>query len=67
MKTTGDNPAFPGAENRNLTGLTKREYLAALALQGLLAHEGTEMEATAHRAVKLADQLIESLNAKTNK
>jgi hypothetical protein len=67
MSTTSDNPAFPGAINKNLTGLTKREYFAGLALQGVVAHEGSMMEGTASRAVRLADELIETLNKKAKK
>ena len=47
------------------TGLTKREYFAAMALQGALAnkfaHERT-IEMITESAVKLADALIEELN-----
>ena len=46
-------------------GLTKREYFAAMALQGALAnkfaHERT-IEMITKSAVKLADALIEELN-----
>lgn len=44
-------------------GLTKREYFAAMALQGLLA--GTDVLANAHAArmaVAAADHLINELN-----
>ena len=43
-------------------GLTKREYFAALAMQGLRA--GTDLNAalTAHEAVKQSDALIAALN-----
>ena len=47
------------------TGLTKREYFAAMALQGALAnkfaHERT-IEMITESAVKLANALIEELN-----
>lgn len=42
-------------------GLTKREYFAALALQGILACP-TISGITVEGAVKLADKLIEELN-----
>ena len=46
-------------------GLTKREYFAALAMQGALAnksaHERT-IEMITESSVKLADALIEELN-----
>ncbi len=49
-------------------GLTKREYFAAIALQGLLPTKiYTSIEEDAKYAVKLADILIEELNkTKTN-
>ena len=47
------------------TGLTKREYFAAMAMQGALAnkfaHERT-IEMITESAVKLANALIEELN-----
>lgn len=48
-----------------LGGLTKREYFAAMAMQGLLhgAHAmGFHHETTAKRAVEMADYLITQLN-----
>ena len=45
------------------SGLTKREYFAALAMQGLLANPAVDMlEITAKKAVKTADYLIKALN-----
>jgi hypothetical protein len=61
MPTNPENPAFPGALNQNLTGLTKREYFAAQALQGILANGGNNYAAT--EAVQLADEVIAQLNA----
>ena len=47
-------------------GLTKREYFAAMALQGLLAQydmkEEGSMVYVCEDAVRLADNLIEELN-----
>lgn len=44
-------------------GLTKREYFAAMVLQGLSANEHLESTADiAERSVKQADALIEALN-----
>lgn len=49
-------------------GLTKREYFAALALQGLLAqHEitpATSIKLLVARAAAAADELVEQLNSK---
>ena len=53
--------AFPVPDPYEELGLTKREYFAALALQGLLAHGNTLDEAT-EWAVYAADYLIEALN-----
>lgn len=43
------------------TGLTKREYFAALALQGVLA-SGSQGHMQSVEAVYQADRLIEELN-----
>ena len=72
-KTHGDSPAFAKAAfytdeygiDAPQEGLTKREYFAAMALQGALAnkfaHERT-IEMITESAVKLADALIDELN-----
>ncbi len=66
--------AFPifsaqGCSDPDLRGLTKREYFAALAMQGLLASEvcgdferTRTAEQVAQHAVNQADMLIEALN-----
>lgn len=45
-------------------GLSKREYFAALALQGLLTdkYQRAEPTPTARRAVEMADALLSQLN-----
>ena len=43
-------------------GLTKREYFAAMALQGLLSLGGVVYQSTEKSAVEAADALIEELN-----
>lgn len=48
-------------------GLTKREYFAAMAMQGILSDRDNQgytwnYEAMAADAVKMADQLIQQLN-----
>lgn len=66
-KTHGDSPINTIEYNNNYVsiGLTKREYFAAMAMQGALAnksaHERT-IEMITESAVKLADALIEELN-----
>jgi hypothetical protein len=49
----------------NLTGLTKRELFAAMAIQGLIIRsygEPIAPQATAHFAVEYADALLEELS-----
>ena len=43
-------------------GLTKREYFAAMAMQGLLANNKSEHKYCVISAVEYADDLIEVLN-----
>jgi len=58
-----DNSAFPRRAGIPHPGLTKREYFAAKALQGLLADPSTIISKNvAQDAVKLADHLIQALN-----
>lgn len=78
MSTENKNqPAFPNFLQEGLSanshvdaGLTKREYFAAMAMQGLLANTGgvsgnamqTYHEATAIESIRLADALLHQLN-----
>jgi len=67
-KTTADNDAFPRKLGHGFSeGLSKREYFAAMALQGLLAcpNNVNMAQDIAKGAVIMADQLIIELN-KTN-
>ena len=43
-------------------GLTKREYFAAMAMQGLLAKEGYPSQELGERSAAAADALITALN-----
>jgi hypothetical protein len=43
-------------------GLTKREYFASMAMQGLLGLGGVVYQSTVKSAVEYADALIEELN-----
>ena len=70
-KIHGDSPAFAkaafyadkyGIIDAPQEGLTKREYFAAMALQGLLANDSALITSKARDAVKAADALIEELN-----
>jgi hypothetical protein len=63
METKANEPAYPNIQVPSLKGLTKREYFAAMALQGLLAdYESECIEDYSKYAVKLADSLIEELS-----
>ena len=49
--------------NYGYEGLTKREYFAAMALQGMLAKYGSDYQVqNAKEAIYWADALIEELN-----
>jgi hypothetical protein len=80
---TGNEPAYPsefeGGEydftgmptivHRKCYGLTKREYFAAMAMQGMYANPSlVDIHDCGHamtdQAVKAADALINNLNAK---
>ena len=63
-KTHGDSPINTIEYNNNYisTGLTKREYFAAMAMQGLLANDSGLITSKARDAVKAAEALIEILN-----
>lgn len=69
MTTVWDDSAFPVFDSDGFpsdNGLTKREYFAAIALQGLLAG-GKYFDVMAPvKAVELADSLIEKLNREQN-
>jgi len=72
-KINGDDPINPIFNERTgytePTGLTKREYFAAMAMQGLLCnyqiHENyvnNKYPYVADKAVAMADHLIQELN-----
>lgn len=70
-KIQGDSPAFSKAAfytdeygiDAPQEGLTKREYFAVMALQGMLAKYGSDYQVNnAKEAVYWADALIEELN-----
>lgn len=69
-ETLGKSQAFAsiavdGVRVYHATGLTKREYLAAMAMQGLLSNEQgyyLEHDKLAEYAVTQADALILELN-----
>ena len=60
-----DNSAFPRKIGEQAPGLTKREYFAAKALQGILSdHTRSLGKDIAIDAVKMADHLIKALDEK---
>lgn len=63
-KTNGASPAFPLNDGAIVdVSLTKREYYAGLAMQGILAYVGSNPDrVVALRAVEAADLLIAQLN-----
>ena len=71
-KTHGDSPAFAKAAFANeygidapQEGLTKREYFAAMAMQGIIANKDgldIKIERIVESAVDTADALIDELN-----
>lgn len=65
-KTRAHDPVQGGLEARQDAGLTKREYFAAMAMQGLdsieKSHQMMSIQDIADYAVKQADALIEALN-----
>ncbi|QNS40208.1 hypothetical protein H0S70_07285 [Chryseobacterium manosquense] len=78
MQQVGDNefrankPNDPKEWNVPTAGLTKREYFAGIAMQGLLASFtekasngmwGTEVKETVKSAVDYADELLKQLEA----
>jgi hypothetical protein len=69
MRTKAKGPAFPLISDEGYiinAGLTKREYFAAMALQGLLSNNNNYVYSV-KSAVEFADDLIEELNkTKTN-
>lgn len=69
-----EQPVAPWNSNRpwndesanGFSGLTKREYFAGLAMQGMLAkrQEGWVQERLISTSIELADELLKQLNHK---
>lgn len=64
MKTNPNDCAFPFDINKSIRGgLTKREYFAAMALQGILSCDNRTLgKIVAINAIRYADDLINQLN-----
>lgn len=67
----GDQPAYPldpGKQPGLNAGLTKRELIAAMAMQGILSNsisqESMMPQDAAYRAILCADELIKQLEQK---
>ena len=62
-KTATYNPNTLNHNGDDAYGLTKREYFAAMAMQGFVSKYGTDyLEECAKDSVKQADALIKALN-----
>jgi len=61
IKERARYPLSPAFSGEGAAGLTKREYFAALALQGLLTPGGMKCRYAVRLAVEAADLLIEEL------
>lgn len=61
--THGNHTAFPKSDETT-NGMTKREYFAAMAMQGIMSHGYSDIKISiaAHEAVLAADALIKALN-----
>jgi hypothetical protein len=73
MRTKAKNPAFPLISDEGYVinaGLTKREYFALMAMQGIIANKDgldIKIERIVESAVDTADALIQELSkTKTN-
>lgn len=71
MPTNADQPINPVSSGyySDFRGLTKREYFAAMAMQGLLAQgqDSKFIAVIAKKSCAMADLLIEELNKKEEK
>lgn len=64
IKKAGEEPAFAGRTGMGIsTGLSKREFMAAMAMQGLCVNRlHASDRQIAIDSIYLADQLIQELN-----
>ena len=63
--TNGENPAYPVPEYTQVSGLTKRELFAAMAMQSVLVLPSVaerEIYPVLKDCVLIADLLIDALN-----
>lgn len=70
MKTNPDDPVpynMTDADGNIHGGLTKREYFASLAMQGIISNISgvADTRLCSKLAIQLADDLIEQLNKET--
>lgn len=57
-----DDPAFPVQHESTCCGLTKREYFAAMAMQGLIVKWDLDPAFIVRMSCELADDLIDKLS-----
>lgn len=65
MSTVATDPAYPVDATNKSTGLTKREYFAAVCIQSILTNTNAPpsfVADIAKKAVVYADALIQALN-----
>lgn len=65
--SNGSEPIHPGKRDMDFFGLTKREYFAGLAMQGLLANSAEDelqrgVGRIAHISVEHADAILAELD-----
>jgi hypothetical protein len=61
------HPQTPESWSVNMSGLTKREHFAAMAMQGIMANMSTKMTFNKHEgkaalSVEIADALLKELD-----
>ena len=63
--TNGNDPAFLESSHDQSKGLTKREYFAAMIMQGMVHEPPINFKRIAELSVEAADDLISKLNKTT--
>lgn len=62
MSKNADEPAYPKLVDGVSHGLTKRELIAAMALQGIMSKWAMTEEQAAALAIRQADELLKQLD-----
>lgn len=69
MTNNGNQPAFAAMNEQDIFyGLTKREYFAAMAMQGLMSNSRVIVNDIDNikQCILIADELLKQLETKTN-